>query len=167
MADRSELGPHHSADAAAGTDPFLGAKLAILVGERLVTLLRDDLPGLPWAGHWDLPGGGREDGESPAACALRETAEETGLRLSPDAIVWARHYGRDTPGGGHWFMAALCPRLTAADLRLGDEGQALELMTVADYLSRDNAIPHFQDRLRECLRNLDRPEGFAPMERKR
>ena len=36
--------------------------------------------------HWDLPKGGIQDGESPLAAALRETAEETGLRLDPSAL---------------------------------------------------------------------------------
>ena len=30
------------------TEPFHGAKLAILVGENVVTILRDDVPPIPW-----------------------------------------------------------------------------------------------------------------------
>jgi 8-oxo-dGTP diphosphatase len=33
-----------------------------------------------WKQAWELPGGAREDGESPRAAALRELAEETGER---------------------------------------------------------------------------------------
>jgi 8-oxo-dGTP pyrophosphatase MutT (NUDIX family) len=41
----------------------------------------------PWSGHWSLPGGGCEAGDVDAlAAALRELAEETGIRLSRDAL---------------------------------------------------------------------------------
>ena len=50
---------------------FDGAKLALYVGEKLAVILRDDTPGLPFADHWDLPGGGREGEETPLGCALR------------------------------------------------------------------------------------------------
>ena len=36
--------------------------------------------------HWDLPKGGPDPGEAPLATALRETREETGLRLDPGAL---------------------------------------------------------------------------------
>ncbi|MCH7229629.1 NUDIX domain-containing protein [Glycomyces sp. L485] len=37
--------------------------------------------------HWFIPGGGIEAGESPADAAVRELAEETGLRIDPDHLV--------------------------------------------------------------------------------
>jgi 8-oxo-dGTP pyrophosphatase MutT (NUDIX family) len=41
----------------------------------------------PWSGHWSLPGGGREHTDVDALeTALRELAEETGIRLSRDAL---------------------------------------------------------------------------------
>ena len=39
---------------------FVGCKLVLVHETRLLTYLRDDKPGLNWAGMWDLPGGGRE-----------------------------------------------------------------------------------------------------------
>ncbi|HEY2507065.1 MAG TPA: CoA pyrophosphatase [Streptosporangiaceae bacterium] len=39
------------------------------------------------AGQWALPGGRREPGESAETAALRELAEETGLRLPASAVL--------------------------------------------------------------------------------
>ncbi len=39
------------------------------------------------AGQWALPGGRRDDGETPVDGALRELAEEVGLRLPPDSVL--------------------------------------------------------------------------------
>lgn len=38
-------------------------------------------------GQWALPGGRREAGETPVQGALRELAEEVGLRLSADSVL--------------------------------------------------------------------------------
>jgi len=37
--------------------------------------------------HWDLPKGGIDAGESPLQAALRETREETGLRLAANELI--------------------------------------------------------------------------------
>ena len=43
-----------------------------------------------WLGNgvWRLPGGGVKSGESPAATAVRELAEELGLKLAPADLVY-------------------------------------------------------------------------------
>lgn len=53
--------------------------VAVAVVERdgRILFLRRDRD--PMRGLWELPGGKIEPGESPAACALRELFEETGL----------------------------------------------------------------------------------------
>lgn len=43
-----------------------------------------------YGGHWGLPGGGAEDGETPIQAALREAAEETGYKHEGPHRVMAR-----------------------------------------------------------------------------
>jgi 8-oxo-dGTP diphosphatase len=59
--------------------PFVGCKLALLDGERVLVYTRDDRPDIQFPGMLDLPGGGREGNESPEDCVLRELEEEFGL----------------------------------------------------------------------------------------
>ncbi|HEY3468445.1 MAG TPA: NUDIX hydrolase [Amycolatopsis sp.] len=48
-------------------------------GDEVLFLRRG--PGVFRAGHWELPGGTVEPGEPVEAAAVREVAEETGLRV--------------------------------------------------------------------------------------
>lgn len=131
-------------------EPFGGAKLALFIGGRLLVIRRDERPDIPWPGYWDLPGGGREGGESPEACVLRETAEETGLILPATALIWGRAH--DGPQGVTWFFAAHLDDAAQSRVRLGDEGQEWCLMTWQAYCAHDLAIPHFAARLAEYVR---------------
>ena len=47
----------------------------VWIGRRIGSMLQ----GGP-AGWWQMPQGGIDDGEAPAAAAMRELAEETGMR---------------------------------------------------------------------------------------
>ncbi len=120
---------------------FAGAKLALFLGEELLVILRDDTPDIPWPGHWDFPGGGREADETPEACALRETREEVGLILRAEALRGAQAVQR--PHGVVWFFAAHLPAAAAQDVRFGGEGQEWRLMTPQEYFSHPRAIPAF------------------------
>lgn len=77
---------------------FGGAKIALLCDGRLLVYQRDDKPGIPWPRMWDLPGGGRENGETPLQCVLRETQEEFGVLLAERRVVWQRRYDGIQPG---------------------------------------------------------------------
>ncbi|QGX96957.1 NUDIX domain-containing protein [Roseovarius faecimaris] len=128
---------------------FAGAKLALFIDDRLLVLRRDDKPGLPWPGYLDLPGGGKEAGESPEACVLRETREEVGLVLTREQLVWKRFYPDDpTPA---WFFAAHLPSEAEAEIALGDEGQGWMLMPPEAYVANQEAVPHFRLRVRDYL----------------
>lgn len=128
-------------------DTYVGAKLAIIVGDNILTLLRDDKPDIPFPGMWDLPGGGREGEEPPEVCALRETREELGLDLPPEVIRWSRQFP-STLGYGHaWFFVAELPGLDLGQVRMGDEGQRWRVMPVREFLANDSAVPHLRYRL--------------------
>ncbi|MCV6586404.1 MAG: NUDIX hydrolase [Marinibacterium sp.] len=144
---------------------FAGAKLALFIGPRILTVLRDDKPDIPFPAHWDLPGGGREEGETPQACALRETREEVGLIVPPRALIWARRYTGDA--GGHvWFFAAHLPAAAAADIRLGDEGQCWRLMAPQAYCAHPMAVPSFRPRLAAYLDSEVHRKQSPPRERR-
>lgn len=135
-----------------GVTPFTGAKIVLHHRGQLLTHLRDDLAGLLFANHWDLPGGGREDNESPLHCALRETHEEYGLTLPPDRVTYLREYPpRAAQNLPSWFAAAPITAAEIVAIRFGDEGQYWRLMQIDDYLTHPQAVPHFQSRIRDWL----------------
>lgn len=140
------LGSADEADGGAVMD-FVGAKAALFCGQSVLTCLRDAHPGLSWADHWDLPGGGREGGESPEDCLLRELEEEFGLRLSPERLLWRRVFpsmmdaSRASVFFGGWLTEG-----DIADIRFGDEGQGWALMQVHAFLDHRQAVPEMQRR---------------------
>ncbi|MDP5307352.1 NUDIX hydrolase [Paracoccus spongiarum] len=128
--------------------PFHGAKLMLTCGDRLLTCLRDDVPRIPFPGHWDLPGGGREGDEAPLACALRELHEEFGLRLPPSRLTGHRFPSQQRPGMMSWLFAGLLRQDEIAAIRFGDEGQGWCMMPVAEFVVHPRAVPHFRDWVR-------------------
>ncbi len=139
-------------------EDYDGAKIALLTGEAVVVLRRDDIPTIPFPGAVDLPGGGREGREAPIRCALRETREELGVEV-PEARVT---FGRVVPGilQGQmpiWFFVGRVDQALVDAMVLGDEGQAFWTEPVEAFLARTDAVPHLQRRLREyCRGAIDR-----------
>lgn len=132
---------------------FVGAKVAVFVGSEIVSLLRDDRADIPWPGHWDMLGGGREGDESPWDCAQREAEEESGLVLNRTDLLWAREYV-NSRGKTVWFFVASVPPARAKAIALRDEGQELRRMTSDAYLTHDMAVPQFQERLADWIAGL-------------
>jgi 8-oxo-dGTP diphosphatase len=139
---------------AADTD-FVGAKLLLVHGSEVLTYQRDDLPDLPWPGLWDLPGGGREQVETPEDCVLRELEEEFGLRLSADRLLWQRAFpSMRNPASIGWFFAGRIETPEIAAIRFGDEGQRWCMMPRAEWLSHPMGVAPLQTRSRIALREL-------------
>lgn len=125
--------------------PFHGAKLLLTEGGRLLTCLRDDRADIPFPGHWDLPGGGREGSESAVACALRELHEEFGLVLAPDRLRGRRFPSHQRPGHVSWLFSGSVSRAEIAAITFGDEGQGWAMMPVSRFVAHPRAVPHFRD----------------------
>ncbi|WP_170418075.1 NUDIX domain-containing protein [Ruegeria atlantica] len=124
---------------------FTGAKVALFLGSDLLVIQRDDRKDIPFPGHFDFPGGGREGSETPIECVRRETLEEVGLHLEEADFVWSRRYGQSR------FFAAHRPPGNVNLIRFGDEGQGWCLMSPERYLENALAVPNFVIRLRDYL----------------
>lgn len=135
---------------------FVGVKAALLYQDSAVTILRDDIPGLNFAGLWDFPGGGREARESPFACLAREVREELTIEISRARVRWVHEFPSMLDPGAHAFFMAV--DLTKRDIErivLGDEGQDWRLMRVSEILTRDDVVPHIKGRLQGYLNFRD------------
>lgn len=133
---------------------FHGAKVAIFVGDQLLVALRDDFDHIPHPNCWDFAGGGREPGESPEECVLRELYEEFGLTLTTSQLVSKISYETETPSGAAFFFAAHLPVGAEHEISFGTEGQRWALMSPAEYLSRNDAIEHLKGCLQVYLERL-------------
>lgn len=80
------------------------ARVLLVDQARRVLLFHGFDPARPRHRYWFTPGGGLAAGESPAAGAARELAEETGLRVSPEELgdpVWRE--ATTFPFDGRWY----------------------------------------------------------------
>ena len=131
---------------------FSGCKIALLCDDKLLTILRDDISTIPWPNMWELPGGGREDEETPFECVQREVFEELGLKLEEADILWAKEYqGMLDPDETSIFMVGTITQEECASIVFGDEGQAYQMMDVSQFLAAAKVIPQLQSRLRDYL----------------
>ncbi len=125
----------------------VGCKAAFFCGADILTYLRDETPGLGWAGLWDLPGGGREGNESPEDCLLRELEEEFGLRLPAERLVWRRVFPSIMDASRpSVFFGGVLSEAEIARVRFGDEGQCWQMMPVAAFVAHAAAVPEMQRR---------------------
>lgn len=121
-------------------DPRGGNGVGRAASGHVVLLIRDSYR------NWGFPKGHVEDGESPETAALREVAEETGLRalriLSPiDTIDWHfRFRGRPVHKTCHFFLMETDTTDTSPQLAEGISACRWEsLADAAALVSYENA----------------------------
>lgn len=87
--------------------PIAAAIAVVLRGERMLLVRRSHKPD---AGRWGFPGGKIEPGETVAAAALRELAEETGVAAQAvDVLTAVDVIRRDGDTLHHYVLiAVLC-----------------------------------------------------------
>lgn len=134
---------------------FIGVKVALLKDDEVLIIQRDDIPGLRFAGLWDLPGGGRENNETPFECMAREVQEELGLTVSPESIVWEKTYpAAHDPNQTAYFMVATITDDDINSIVFGDEGQGWKMAKIDDFLAETEAVDAQQTRIRDYLATL-------------
>lgn len=134
------------------TFDFSGSKIALMYNNCVLTILRDDKLDIPYPNHWDLPGGGRENEETPFECLTREVFEELGLQIKLDQVIWVKSYpGMVNPDKQSIFMVGKISQEEFASISFGDEGQAYQLMPIAEFLKHEKVIPQLQGRLKDYM----------------
>ena len=135
---------------------FTGSKVALICGDKVLTILRDDKDDIPCPNMWELPGGGREGNESPFECAAREVYEELGIHLDEDCLLWSKIYPsvifKDKQSV---FMVGQLRQEQFDNITFGDEGQGYQLMNVEEFLSSSQVVPQLQERLKDYLKVSD------------
>ena len=135
---------------------FSGAKIALIYAGQVLTILRDDIPSIPFPNTWDLAGGGREGEETPFECIQREFFEELGIKLSKESIMWVRSYpGVISPEKLSIFMVGQISQEQINQIIFGDEGQGWKMMPLSDWLKDETVMPQLRERLGEYVEGRD------------
>ena len=134
---------------------FTGCKIALFCEDRILTILRDDKPSIPWPNMWELPGGGRERNESPFECVAREVYEELGIQLTEDCLLWSKVYPSMLfEGKESVFLVGKLRQEQFDSIVFGDEGQAYKLMPIEEFLHSKQVVPQLQGRLKDYLEEV-------------
>ena len=131
---------------------FTGCKIALICDGRILTILRDDKPTIPWPNLWELPGGGREGDESPFECVAREVYEELSIQLLKDDIVWSWIYpSMLDENKNSVFLVGKLTQEQFDSIVFGDEGQGYRLVRLEEFLALDWVVPQLQERVRDYV----------------
>ncbi len=109
---------------------------AVIIRDGMILLSHETVTG--W---WLIPGGGMEDGETPEACCIRETEEETGFIVKPlRQFLTLYEYYEEYRYISHYFICEITGagrmRLTDAEKRRGLKPEWLPLEDAAGIFAR-------------------------------
>jgi 8-oxo-dGTP diphosphatase len=116
------------------SSPLVGVGAVVVDGGRVLLVCRGREP---LKGHWTLPGGLLEIGESLTAGVAREVLEETGLEVEPLELV--ELVDRIHREGGrvryHYVIADYLCRVTGGTLRAASDADAVRWVERAEWNS--------------------------------
>jgi len=110
-------------------NPIFGVGAVIIKDDEVVLIKRGQAP---LKGHWSLPGGAQKVGETAKQAVVRETLEETGLKVIPIRLITLVDIiERDDQGvvRHHYTVADYLCRVTGGALKAG--GDAADARWVA------------------------------------
>ena len=114
--------------------PLVGVG-AVVVDEGRVLLVRRGSE--PLKGHWTLPGGVLEVGETLVEGVVREVREETGLLVEPIELVelLERIHREERRVRYHYVIADYLCRVTGGELRAASDADAVRWVERAEWNS--------------------------------
>jgi 8-oxo-dGTP diphosphatase len=136
--------------------PRVGVGVIVTRGERILLIKRKGVHG---QGTWSTPGGHLEVGESPEACAARETMEETGVSITN---VRALGFTNDLfeESGLHYITLWMAGEYASGEATVAAPYEASEVAWVAwDALPLPLFLP-----LANLLRGASYPAHIDPYE---
>lgn len=125
-----------------------GFAVAVIVNSpHGIPLVRD--PRKPAPQYWKFPGGKSHAGETPKQTAVRETKEETGIKILESQLILLDEEARRD----HFFFAFEAPVMDLISLKeRGDEGEEIKLFS-AEYIKRmKDLFPPHRKLLKEKIR---------------
>ena len=126
---------------------FQGVKVALINNGKVLTVLRDNIPNIPYPNMWDLAGGGRENEESPYETMRREVLEELNIDIPESNVVWVKHYESVTkPGKKSVFMVADISDHQIESIKFGEEGQGYNMLSFQEFLDNKDVIEQLKHR---------------------
>lgn len=133
---------------------FNGSKGLLYIGDKILTYRRDEKTNnAPLC--IDLPGGGREENESPFDTFQREVKEEFGISIQKEDMYYSStHKSVIDPNAISFFMIAKPDNIKETDIVFGNEGVEYILMTVDEFIKRQDGIERQQNRVREYLEKI-------------
>ena len=131
---------------------FQGVKVALINNGKVLTVLRDNIPNIPYPNMWDLAGGGRENEESPYETMRREVLEELNIEIPESNVVWVKHYESVTkPGKKTVFMVADISDHQIESIKFGEEGQGYKMLSFQEFLDNKDVIEQLKHRFLDYL----------------
>ncbi len=119
--------------------PLVGVG-AVVVQDARVLLVRRGTE--PLKGHWTLPGGMLEVGESLTAGAVREVREETGLDVEPIELIELldRIHREGQRVRYHYVIADYLCRVTGGQLRAASDAAAVRWVERSEWSSHSALV---------------------------
>ncbi len=109
----------------------------------------------PLKGHWSLPGGALECGETLEEGVIREVREETGLEVKPVSVLEIfERIMRDAAGAAeyHYVLIDYVCRVVSGELRAADDASRVEWVArgrLAEYRITAGTLPVIEKGFRE------------------
>lgn len=124
---------------------FGGVKGFVFIGEKILVYRRDNnTKNFPL--HIDLPGGGRENNESPFETFKREVSEEFGINIKEGDISFCDIVQNIiNPDKVSYLFITQPLEYTEKDIIFGNEGVEWMLLTIKEFIEREDGINKQQD----------------------
>ncbi len=121
--------------------PLVAVDAVIKYSENSIVLIRRKNP--PFKGELALPGGFVEVGETVEDACIRESYEETNIKISIKKLIGVFSMPNRDPRGHNISIAFLCEPTSDSEKPLAkDDAQSLEIVNFADISSLELAFDH-------------------------